>query len=294
MNDYLDFRERATRYTTWEHGDDEAREEGGGYLIRDLLRFFAVDIIALCAVRVLLRIGFIPGPGYYVSSILATKLILLCYLFWLIQRRDSDWESTGATTIGRWWTWPVCVAAYVLCFYLMIHIGQFNQRLLVSVYEFMGWVYLPEYQDVVLLIFGERLQFGIRVVLVIFAVLIGPFMEELAFRGVGMDAFWRRWGTIAAVICTSVLFGIFHFGIQVLLPLTIMGAFFALVRIVSGSLWCAIFIHSLHNAVTLTVSAFELGALAPQDVLDFLQRRLPGVVQYLPEQLMHLLRGGPL
>jgi membrane protease YdiL (CAAX protease family) len=42
------------------------------------------------------------------------------------------------------------------------------------------------------------------------AVLIGPLIEELVFRGFIYRAFERQWGWFASMLATSILFGVYH------------------------------------------------------------------------------------
>ncbi len=48
------------------------------------------------------------------------------------------------------------------------------------------------------------------VVLLLLAVLVGPIVEELVFRGFVYRAFERQWGWFASMLATSILFGLYH------------------------------------------------------------------------------------
>ena len=236
----------------------EARREGGGFLTRDILRFFAVDIVIILLLRLMLGLGLFPTPDSYVCGILAGKAALFCYLVWLIRDRRGAWPETGATTAGRWWAWPLALALYAGYAFLQPRIGAFNLGLMEHAYSLLGRQYVPEPQDVMLYIFSTLLNRPIRLILVFFTVIAGPFMEELAFRGMGMDAYRRTGGPAWALVWTSVLFGLFHFRLDLLLPLGFLGLLFGIVREVSRTLWCAILVHCLHNALALWVMSREL------------------------------------
>ncbi len=226
-----------------------------GFLVRDLVRFLAVNIVVLVLLQFLLGLGFFTGPDEYVLTVLASKLVLLAYLIWLIRYRDNAWPETGITRAGRWWAWPASLAAYAAVYPLLLWFNNINHAMLARIYAWVGWVYRPEAQDVQLLLFNNLVDSRTRLVLLVFVVLVGPFMEELAFRGMGLDAFRRAGGLASAIVWTSLLFGLYHFSFQALLPLTLLGALFAGVRAWTGTLWCAVLLHCFHNALTLALAA---------------------------------------
>jgi membrane protease YdiL (CAAX protease family) len=51
---------------------------------------------------------------------------------------------------------------------------------------------------------------GSSLVLLTLAVLVGPIVEELVFRGFVYRAFERQWGWFASMLATSILFGLYH------------------------------------------------------------------------------------
>lgn len=239
------------------HGPATAQPEG--FLVRDLLRFFMVDVILIIGLRLFLFLGLFSDPNAYVLGILATKVILLAYILWIVRDRRDAWPETGGATAGRWWAWPAGLALYAAAYPITIQINKLNHQLMIHLHNWFGWHYAREPQDVMILIFENILENPVRILLVFFTVVAGPFMEELAFRGIGMDAFRRRRGLIWALFWTSILFGLYHFRLDLLLPLSFLGLVFGAARAMSRSLWCAVCIHCLHNAVAIYIMARELG-----------------------------------
>ena len=78
-------------------------------------------------------------------------------------------------------------------------------------------------------------------------VILAPFAEELVFRGVLLPAFSKKLGLIAAVIVTSVLFGILHPPVNAMIGIGIFAIFLALIYVLTRSIWPAIILHSLKN-----------------------------------------------
>ena len=98
---------------------------------------------------------------------------------------------------------------------------------------------------------GTPAQFGLLLML---GGLLGPFGEEVLFRGV-LYTWLRRWGWVLAILVSSVVFGVLHGLTPVfLLHATAMGALLALLYEKSGSLWPGVLAHGLHNALLLVLA----------------------------------------
>jgi membrane protease YdiL (CAAX protease family) len=77
---------------------------------------------------------------------------------------------------------------------------------------------------------------------------LGPFAEELFFRGLGVRVLGTL-GAVAAIVVSAVVFGLVH-GLLVALPtLVVFGLGLAWLRIRSGSLWPSVFAHALFNSL---------------------------------------------
>jgi membrane protease YdiL (CAAX protease family) len=90
---------------------------------------------------------------------------------------------------------------------------------------------------------------------VLFVGLIYPFAEELFFRGFLLGLITRKAGAIAGVLATALLFTALH-GLQAVgwvgpLQLFADGAYFAFVRLRSGSVLLPFALHSLGNSVAI-------------------------------------------
>lgn len=92
---------------------------------------------------------------------------------------------------------------------------------------------------------------GILLVLMgVGVVLVAPVVEELFFRGLLLGTIRERWGTLAAVIGSSVFFGATHFQPLQFAGLTAAGLVFAAAVVRTGRLGSAIAVHVGFNATT--------------------------------------------
>lgn len=105
---------------------------------------------------------------------------------------------------------------------------------------------------------GTAASGGLQLVgLLLLGAVLTPIAEELFFRGVLYGGL-RRYGVVAAVIVSSVLFGLAH-GLNVVLPVAIMlGVLNALLYERSGSIWPSVVAHGVHNALGFAVAALVL------------------------------------
>jgi membrane protease YdiL (CAAX protease family) len=93
---------------------------------------------------------------------------------------------------------------------------------------------------------------GVFAANVVVLVLLGPFAEELFFRGVGVRVL-MRWGGLAAILVTGVVFGLVHGILGALPPLVLFGIGLAWVRLRSASVWPVFIGHAVYNGLGVLV-----------------------------------------
>jgi CAAX protease family protein len=83
---------------------------------------------------------------------------------------------------------------------------------------------------------------------------IAPVVEEFSFRGLGYAATRSAWGANAALLVTSIAFGLAHGLVEALPVLALFGLVLAVVRQRTGSLYPAIILHAVFNGLALLVA----------------------------------------
>lgn len=90
--------------------------------------------------------------------------------------------------------------------------------------------------------------------LIMFAVVLGPLTEELWFRGIGMAGFMNTTRSpLQAVLWTSAIFAVLH-GSSRILDCFVFGVVMAMIRFRTGSLHCSICIHAFHNFMVVVLA----------------------------------------
>ncbi len=94
------------------------------------------------------------------------------------------------------------------------------------------------------------------------AILIGPLLEELMFRGLILQGFLRRYTVKKAVVVSALLFAVFHGNAFQFIPALTAGLLFGWWYARTGSLVSCIFGHAINNALIAFASSFA-GAYFP-------------------------------
>jgi membrane protease YdiL (CAAX protease family) len=81
-----------------------------------------------------------------------------------------------------------------------------------------------------------------------------PIVEELAFRGIILAAAGSRWGMWPAIAVSSVLFAVYHASVWLFFPMLALGVALGWVAWTRRSLWPAIALHVLYNALAVTAA----------------------------------------
>ena len=91
---------------------------------------------------------------------------------------------------------------------------------------------------------------GVSLALLI-VVILGPFAEEVVFRGVLLSAIRERWGESTAIAASAAIFGAIHFNLVAFVPLAVLGAGLGALYVRSKSLWPSVLCHATFNALGL-------------------------------------------
>lgn len=92
--------------------------------------------------------------------------------------------------------------------------------------------------------------------MVIYTCLLGPFMEELLFRGVLLSRA-RKFGDRTAVLFTAVLFGLMHGNLNQFLYAAAIGIVFGYVAVYTGRIRYTVMLHMMVNTYSVILLAGE-------------------------------------
>jgi uncharacterized protein len=96
----------------------------------------------------------------------------------------------------------------------------------------------------------------------IVSVCIAPVTEEIVFRGLLFDAFRSRWSFAVAAAATAFLFAASHQALLTIPGLMVLGLGLAWLRERLDSLYPAMWLHVLNNALAITILVLTTNAAA--------------------------------
>ena len=196
-------------------------------------------IVSVMAVRALVRFWPVGKAFEALLAQLIWYVLVFSVLYFLLRLRYGQpfWRSLG-------WVAPFRGAnlSFLAGPFLAIGIG------------YLGYlIRTPEIQAP----FQQMLEDRPTIILFsIFAVVLGPLCEELAFRGFLMPLLVRSLGAIAGVVLTGLLFGALHaaeyqWSWKHVLLISAAGTVFGWVRFRTGSTAASTFMHSSYNLTQL-------------------------------------------
>jgi len=219
----------------------------------------AAAILLLPFVLVLPLSALLSGPGgegepEVVPALLGSQLLLAgpgALAVFLALRRPQGLASLGLTIPPpRGYGWAV-LQVYLpgaLVFFGLAAAWMHACRA-------MGW---EERQEILQLIL--TLDRGELWAAALVAALVGPFLEELLFRGFLQGFMAQVVGERWALVASSGLFASLH-GMPGLPSLFLLSLFLGWLQLRTRSLWVPYFAHALHNALSLTLALAAAGAV---------------------------------
>lgn len=233
-------------------GNSESSWRGRIGWVEVLISLVAWQVFQVPVVVAALALGLDVTSSSGILVVLASAALSAPLAVWvaLLVRRRFTFASIGLRrTTGRW----VLVGAG-----LGVLAWTLNRGLVAGYVWITGDTSNPQ-QYLADAAGGTAWQFAL---LMLLGGLLVPFGEELIFRGV-LYTWLRRWGVVLAVAISSLVFGLAHFSIGILLPATaLVGVVAALAYERSGSLWPAIMVHAVNNTLIFsTILALRLAGI---------------------------------
>jgi uncharacterized protein len=219
----------------------------GWDVLRIMLMFVVSFVLSFLAMLVFVpgsnlksrfvRLGATPSLGILAQFL--AYLLLLGYMYILVTKergRPRFWDAIH-------WHWPANFGPFLAAGFALQIVFIFLER------------FLPFPKQTP---FDELLQQRTALVLILmFAVTLGPLMEELFFRGFFYPVVARRFGMVAGVLATALPFGLMHaaqygYSWASVLLVSIVGVVLGAVRAAKDSVAAGFILHIAYNG-TITL-----------------------------------------
>lgn len=185
----------------------------------------------------------LPRFALVIAFIVGYLFAFLIIWYIAVKLRGADWQTLGFRSFNFWGGLGLAIAAF------------FIARVITAIYTVIAQqLGLEPSQDLARELpraFGTGTA-GFILAIIVVAV-IAPVVEELFFRGFLYTALRKRWGIVAAVILSSVIFSFFHFNVFNFIPIVIIGVALAYLYEITGSLGPPIMLHALNNLLSVIV-----------------------------------------
>ncbi|MDE6318558.1 MAG: CPBP family intramembrane metalloprotease, partial [Lachnospiraceae bacterium] len=199
-------------------------------------------VVALTMLLVLYA-GSMLQIRYGLTGVFGTQLILLVVPLFLVIYTKRDIKKTygfaGAKAMDFLGGAVLIAGAYLVN--LVIAIG------LTSLF--------PESTGNVETVFADIMSGNVLAVFLVIA-LAPAVCEEMLFRGVIMHSLKAKYRVSSAIAITAALFGLYHMSLVKFIPTGLLGLLLCLVVWKTGSIYPAMLMHFINNAISVFVSYY--------------------------------------
>ena len=223
-------------------------------VLRDITQLMEAEVVAVLGGN---AIGLVCGLGVlsFLLVRLQTKKVGA-----FVRLKKPDGISLLLSVVGLLILLPVIQWA-----------GHLNERLPLP--DFLRMIEEMQMELLEQVLLGE-----VGLLLSILLVAVTPAIcEEIFFRGYVQRNLERAAGVVWGIALTGLVFGLFHLRLTQVLPLAILGVYFAYLTWRTGSLWIPIVLHFINNAIALVVADilksrqdFDVSALEAMSIPTYL------------------------
>jgi len=172
------------------------------------------------------------------TIIYVLSLVIVIGLPWVVKKYKTTQQDIGLAQPATWtdiFLTPIAFIVYILLSYVLTSIA--------SHFPFYS---IDQVQDTGF----SQLNQGYEYLLAFLTlVVMAPIAEEILFRGYLLGKLRKHVPIWAAILITSILFGLVHFAWNVGVDVFALSIVLCLLRIGTGRLWPSILLHMLKNGL---------------------------------------------
>lgn len=136
---------------------------------------------------------------------------------------------------------------YIYAIIILVGIEVFNNVISVLMIRYLD---MSSYIESIRRILANNHIFAIMYICI-----IGPFVEELIYRGVLLGGFLKRYKPTIAIVISTVIFTIIHGNAPQMIAALILGTALGVLFIRFRSVILCFIVHALHNSISLIVTS---------------------------------------
>lgn len=211
------------------------------FLISIVFSFLILLIRALFNIQSFSEMLHIPSDILQISAeYLVAGFIFAVVYFYIFKRYHLTWRSFGFNPLSLFKTITYVSLGFLITFVIWIIIAPL-------ILIFLPFINLEEAQG----IFQPNMTLIAQILLIFYAVIIGPLLEEVVFRGIILPAVSNRWNFVVGVVLSTIIWSLLHFQLNVIIFTSIFGIVLSYIYLKSQSLWPSYLTHVLKNLIAV-------------------------------------------
>lgn len=173
------------------------------------------------------------------AFIYLVTIVLTIGLPWLVKKQRISKEDIGIHRLPFWKDILMAPTGFVVYF-------AASSLLMLAVSALIPSFNASQHQDTGFIGFGQQYEL---VLAFITLVVIAPIAEEVLFRGYLFGKLLKHVPVWAAILGTSILFGLIHGAWNLAIDTFTLSVVLCLLRLSTGSLWASMLLHMIKNAI---------------------------------------------
>ena len=174
------------------------------------------------------------------SEYLVATFILLVFFFFILRRHRLSLINFGFRPLPIFKTLAYVILGFMVTFVMWIIVAP-----IILIY--LPEINLEQSQE----IFKPDMTILAQILLVFYAVILGPFIEEVVFRGIILTAVSNRWGFIVGIVLSTLIWSLLHFQINIIIFTSLFGIVLSYIYLKSQSLWPSFLTHVFKNLIAV-------------------------------------------
>ncbi len=175
--------------------------------------------------------------------------VFLATYFFIIKKNHLSVKEFGFKPISFIKLFAYVALGFVMTFAAWIAVAPF-------IIVFLPGVDLAQSQD----IFQKDMTFLAQILMIVYAIIVGPLVEEVIFRGVLLPTLSNKVNLYFGVIVSTLVWSLLHFQLNVIIFTFIFGIILSYQYIYSKSLWTSYLTHVLKNSMAV-IAIYAMGLL---------------------------------
>jgi membrane protease YdiL (CAAX protease family) len=210
---------------------------GAGFIVAEVV----VQLFLLLLDFLKVPLGALSDSTFQAIAAAATyavAIIIVIGLPWWVKKFHTSRKEIGLQFYMPWVDFLLAPAGFVIYFLLSF--------LLTSLASHLPFYNAGQTQDTGFTQLTQHYEFFLAFFTL---VIVAPFAEEILFRGYLLAKLRKYVPLWAAILVTSLLFGIIHFAWNVGVDVFALSIVLCLLRVWTGRLWPSIVLHMIKNGI---------------------------------------------